>query len=124
MERAAAKEKLQEIVTTLEVTTDVPIADEPAAAATSGDEETEVPAAPGQAGAKRRHQGNAMMLLLGDDYSLPQANDPEAEVDNYFRDIPPSLDTNPLDWWKVNETQFPRLAVSARRYLCILLLLP
>ncbi|KAJ8366989.1 hypothetical protein AAFF_G00334120 [Aldrovandia affinis] len=46
MERAAAKEKLQEIVTTLEVTTDVPITDKPAAAATSGDEETAVPAAP------------------------------------------------------------------------------
>ncbi|KAJ8403944.1 hypothetical protein AAFF_G00342940 [Aldrovandia affinis] len=73
MERAAAKEKLQEIVTTLEVTTDVPIADEPATAATSGDEETTVPAAPGQAGAERQRQGNAMMLLLGDDYSLPQA---------------------------------------------------
>ncbi|KAJ8362307.1 hypothetical protein AAFF_G00384520 [Aldrovandia affinis] len=46
MERAAAKEKLQEIVTTLEVTTDVPITDKPAAATTSGDEETAVPAAP------------------------------------------------------------------------------
>ncbi|KAJ8387990.1 hypothetical protein AAFF_G00147810 [Aldrovandia affinis] len=44
MERAAAKDKLQEIVTTLEVTTDVPITDKPAAM--SGDEETAVPAAP------------------------------------------------------------------------------
>ncbi len=63
------------------------------------------------------------MLLLGEDYSSTpqQATDyPEAEVGIYMRDNPPSLDINPLDWWKVNERRFPRLATLARRYLCIL----
>ncbi|KAI2653746.1 E3 SUMO-protein ligase ZBED1 [Labeo rohita] len=65
-------------------------------------------------------QSNAMMLLLGDDYTTPQqATDYGAEVDIYMRDNPPSLDINPLDWWKANELRFPRLAILARRYLCI-----
>ncbi len=73
-----------------------------------------------QAGVVRRRQGNAMMLLLRDDYSTPQqADDPETEVDTCMRDRLPSLDTNPLDWWKGNQTHFPRLATLARRYLCV-----
>ncbi len=36
-----------------------------------------------------------------------------------MRDNLPSLDINLLDWWKVNEWCFPRLATLARRYLCI-----
>jgi len=69
----------------------------------------------------RRHQSNAMMLLLGDDYSDPQqANDPETEGVTYMRDnlpsLLPSLHTNPLDWWKANQTRFPGLV---RRYRCV-----
>ncbi|XP_048054650.1 E3 SUMO-protein ligase ZBED1-like [Megalobrama amblycephala] len=74
-----------------------------------------------QAGDMQRSQSSAMMLLLGGDYSTPRqaTDDPEAEVDIYMRDDPPSLDINPLEWWKANERRFPRLATLARRYLCI-----
>ena len=61
-----------------------------------------------------------MMLPLGDDYSSPiQGDDPKAEVDTYMRDNLPSLDTDPLVWWKIQQTRFPGLAILARRYLCI-----
>lgn len=62
---------------------------------------------------------NTMMLLLGDNYSSSYATDSEAQVDYYLRDIAPSLDINPLDWWKVNGPRFPKLAILARHYLCI-----
>lgn len=62
---------------------------------------------------------NTMMLLLGDNYSSSYATDSEAQVDYYLRDIAPSLDINPLDWWKVNGPRFPKLATLASHYLCI-----
>lgn len=62
---------------------------------------------------------NTMMLLLGDNYSSPDATDSEAQVDYYLRDIAPSLDINPLDWWKINASRFPKLASLARHYLCV-----
>ncbi len=43
---------------------------------------------------------------------------PEAEVEIYMRDNLPSLDINPLDWWKVNERRFPRLASLHSRDFC------
>eukprot|EP00064_Thunnus_orientalis_P005949 superscaffoldBa00000600_g5963 len=74
--------------------------DDEAVGATGRDDETAVSAA--QAGVVQRRQSNAMILLMRDDYSTPQqANDPEAEVDTYMRDNPPSLDTNPLDCGKL-----------------------
>lgn len=62
---------------------------------------------------------NTMMLLLGDNYSSSYATDSEAQVDYYLRDIAPSLDINPLDWWKLNGPRFPKVATLARHYLCI-----
>lgn len=62
---------------------------------------------------------NTMMLLLGDNYSSPDATDSEAQVDYYLRDIAPSLDINPLDWWRINESRFPKLATLARHFLCV-----
>ncbi|RXN16266.1 zinc finger BED domain-containing 1-like protein [Labeo rohita] len=80
-------------------------------ATTEGDEKA-VSAA--QAEDTKPSQSNAMMLLLGDDYTTPQqATDYGAEVDIYMRDNPPSLDINPLDWWKANERRFPRLAIPS-----------
>lgn len=60
-----------------------------------------------------------MMLLLGDNYSCPDATYSETQVDYYLRDIAPSLDINPLHWWRLNRTRFPTLATLARRYLCV-----
>ncbi|XP_034397579.1 zinc finger BED domain-containing protein 1-like [Cyclopterus lumpus] len=62
---------------------------------------------------------NTMMLLLGDNYSSSYATDSEAQVDYYLRDIAPSLDINPLEWWRVNGPRFPKLATLARHYLCV-----
>ena len=88
-------------------------AEEVAAATTSDDDTTAGAAAVGQ-------QSSAMLLLLGDNYSAcAPTNDSAAEVDNYMRDNPPELTTNPLQWWKTNQARFPRLAKLARRYLCI-----
>ncbi|XP_078025234.1 E3 SUMO-protein ligase ZBED1-like [Epinephelus lanceolatus] len=105
-EKEAAKAKLLEICATMET-----------GGASGEDAEKAVSAA--QAGIRCR-PGSAMMLLLGDDYSTPkQGDDPKAAVDTYMRDNLPSLDTNPLDWWKIQQTCFPRLATLARRYLCV-----
>lgn len=62
---------------------------------------------------------NTMVLLLGDNYSSPYANDTEAQVDYYLRDTATSLDINPLDWWKLNGPRFPKVARLARHYLCV-----
>ncbi len=106
MQKETAKAKLTEICAGLEM-------------ATMGGDEKAVSCA--QAGDTQPSQSNATMLLLGEDYSTPQqATDyPEAEMEIYMRDNLPSLDINPLDWWKVNEWRFPRLATLARRYLCL-----
>lgn len=62
---------------------------------------------------------NTMMLLLGDNYSSSYSTDSEAQVDYYLRDISPSLDVDPLDWWRINSPRFPRVATLAKHYLCI-----
>ncbi len=122
-EKEATKEKLLELCANMAATAgndeDEPVAagEEGASGAAAENEDTAVPAA--QAGVQRS-QDSAMTLLLGDDYSSPeQGDDPEAEVDTYMRDNLPSLDTDPLEWWKIQKTRFPRLAILARRYLCI-----
>jgi hypothetical protein len=43
----------------------------------------------------------------------------EAEVQQYRECPPVPLDVNPLQWWKENETKFPRLARVVKKYLCI-----
>ena len=87
--------------------------DEPGAAGGDDDAETAGPSS----GAS--HKESAMSLLLGDDYSTADATDPQLEVDTYIKDSRPALESNPLDWWRVNQTRFPRLASLAGRYLCI-----
>ena len=119
-EREAAKEKLVAICAAVDgATSDSATGEEDVtASASGGDIEAEMSAA--QAGVAGRAQGSAMSMLLGDNYSAPQQqSDPQAEVDNFLRRPSPSLESNPLDWWKRNQTCFPRLAPLARQYLCI-----
>lgn len=113
--RLAAKLKLHELIAKFD-----------AATATGGpkDEQQETPVTPdisqrAKSSQRRGHPKNTMALLLGDNYSSSYATDAEAQVDYYLRDIAPSLDINPLDWWRVNGPRFPKLATLARHYLCI-----
>lgn len=111
--RLAAKVKLHELVSKLD-----------ASAASPKDEQLETEVTPdlSQMATARKPPSdtkNTMMLLLGDNYSSSYATDSEAQVDYYLRDIAPSLDINPLDWWRLNGPRFPKLASLAREYLCI-----
>ncbi|XP_034548590.1 zinc finger BED domain-containing protein 1-like [Notolabrus celidotus] len=113
--RLAAKVKLHELVSKQDAITST---------LCTKDEQQETPitpdishvAVPSQ---MRSNTKNTMMLLLGDNYSSSYATDSEAQVDYYLRDIAPSLDINPLDWWRVNGPRFPKLATLARHYLCV-----
>ncbi|XP_034096188.1 zinc finger BED domain-containing protein 1-like [Gymnodraco acuticeps] len=114
--RLSAKVKLHELVAKLDVmTTTVGLKDEHQEILVTPDISQEA-AMPSQL---RSDTKNTMMLLLGDNYSSSYATDSEAQVDYYLRDIAPSLDINPLDWWKVNGPRFPKLATLARHYLCV-----
>ena len=41
------------------------------------------------------------------------------EFDQYLHYPKVDLETNPLEWWKLHDKQFPLLSELARRYLCI-----
>lgn len=113
--RLAAKVKLHELVSRLDViTTTVGTKDEQQETLVTPD--ISQVAMPSQ---MKSDTKNTMMLLLGDNYSSSYATDSEAQVDYYLRDIAPSLDINPLDWWRVNGPRFPKLATLARHYLCV-----
>ncbi|XP_063753853.1 E3 SUMO-protein ligase ZBED1-like [Eleginops maclovinus] len=114
--RLSAKVKLHELVSNLDViTTTVGLKDEQQDILVTPNI-SQVAAMPSQ---QRSDTKNTMMLLLGDNYSSSYATDSEAQVDYYLRDIAPSLDINPLDWWRVNGPRFPKLATLARHYLCV-----
>ncbi|XP_037830665.1 E3 SUMO-protein ligase ZBED1 isoform X2 [Kryptolebias marmoratus] len=113
--RLAAKVQLHELVSQLETTT---------TASLPKDEQQETPVTPDIShlallSKMRSDTKNTMALLLGDNYSSSYASDSEAQVDYYLRDIAPPLDTNPLDWWRMNGPRFPKVATLAKHYLCI-----
>ncbi|XP_051279716.1 E3 SUMO-protein ligase ZBED1-like isoform X1 [Dicentrarchus labrax] len=113
--RLAAKVKLHELVSKLDVRN---------ATVSPKDEQQETLITPdisqvAMPSQMKSDTKNTMMLLLGDNYSSSYATDSEAQVDYYLRDIAPSLDINPLDWWRVNGPRFPKLATLARHYLCV-----
>ncbi|XP_029019149.1 uncharacterized protein LOC114862715 [Betta splendens] len=113
--RLAAKVKLHELVSKLDVVT-IPASTKDEQQETLVTPDISQVAVPSQL---RSDTKNTMMLLLGDNYSSSYATDSEAQVDYYLRDIAPSLDINPLDWWRVNGPRFPKLATLAKHYLCI-----
>uniref|UniRef100_H3AUA9 HAT C-terminal dimerisation domain-containing protein n=1 Tax=Latimeria chalumnae TaxID=7897 RepID=H3AUA9_LATCH len=60
----------------------------------------------------------AMATLFGDDYYMEKAS-VQTELENYILEpcIPP--DQDPLEWWRVNENCYRKLARLAKAYLCI-----
>ncbi|KAJ1128413.1 hypothetical protein NDU88_006792 [Pleurodeles waltl] len=64
---------------------------------------------------------SAIVMLLGEDYSVKGnvENAVENELNTYFREPCPSLECNPLAWWKVNAQRFPTLGKLAQSYLCV-----
>uniref|UniRef100_H3BEN4 HAT C-terminal dimerisation domain-containing protein n=1 Tax=Latimeria chalumnae TaxID=7897 RepID=H3BEN4_LATCH len=59
-----------------------------------------------------------MATLFGDDYYMEKAS-VQTELENYILEpcIPP--DQDPLEWWKVNENRYRKLARLTKAYLCI-----
>ncbi|CAB5124200.1 unnamed protein product [Rhizophagus irregularis] len=47
------------------------------------------------------------------------SNNDYNEIEAYLQQPAASIKTNPLQWWKTNETIYPRLANMARNYLAI-----
>lgn len=70
---------------------------------------------PVQGTALQRHTFNtyAITLLLGENYTTSSNKDIE-KVDIFLKDPPPLLDSSHIEWWKVNEGRFLRLANLAR----------
>ena len=61
--------------------------------------------------------------ILGPAVEVPSALTPsqvvDKEFDQYIHFPKLDLDTIPLEWWKINEKQFPLLSELARHYLCV-----
>ncbi|XP_028312500.1 zinc finger BED domain-containing protein 1-like [Gouania willdenowi] len=114
--RLAAKVKLHELVSASDGVNDAVVAKDEQQEILVTPDMSRVALPPSQ---MKSDTKNTMMLLLGDNYSSSYATDTEAQVDYYLRDIAPSLDINPLDWWRVNAPRFPKLAKLAKHYLCI-----
>lgn len=43
----------------------------------------------------------------------------EAEIEKYIQMPKVDLDTDPLNWWKIFNSDFPNLSQLAKKYLCI-----
>jgi len=76
-------------------------------------------------------------FLVGADFDSPHNEDPEPtennsrgveecvtaakrEIENYLDpliSVPPK--TDPLQWWKENRLRFPKVAIAARKWLCV-----
>uniref|UniRef100_H3A6Y0 HAT C-terminal dimerisation domain-containing protein n=1 Tax=Latimeria chalumnae TaxID=7897 RepID=H3A6Y0_LATCH len=61
----------------------------------------------------------AMATLFGDDYYTEKAS-VQTELENYILELCIPPDQDPLEWWKVNENCYRKLACLAKAYLCIL----
>ena len=67
---------------------------------------------------KRKPAHSALDDLLGceDDTN---ADSVIAEVTAYLNEKPAKRSIDPLEWWAVHTTRFPRLALLAKKYLCV-----
>ena len=60
----------------------------------------------------------AFDILLGEEEESSD-NNCEAEVNQYFAEKVATTETDPLQWWKLNEFRFKTLAKVARSILCV-----
>lgn len=107
--RDALKARVQELISALPESTDVPENIDDPEPGTS------------EEAAKRPRYDNesAIATLFGEEYHSETSTTLEMEFSHYCDEkcIPPHLD--PLAWWKVNETKYERLAQLAKAYLCV-----
>ena len=65
----------------------------------------------------------ALEDLLGSSYTtveiVQSSRGIEMEILSYRNGIPIPLNSNPLEWWKVNAYAYPILAPLSKAYLCI-----
>ena len=43
----------------------------------------------------------------------------EVEIKSYLQSVEFDGEANPLEWWRLHQTNFPRLANLSKKYLCI-----
>ena len=67
-----------------------------------------------------------LKMLLGDMFTMPATKKrmsirerAEQEMHRYIHEPPPSVDDNILQWWRQNCNQFPAIAESAQKRLCV-----
>ena len=60
-----------------------------------------------------------MSFLLGTSCESTSTLKWRDEILQFRREPQMHHDSNPLNWWKVNESRFPTLAKMARCYLCV-----
>lgn len=51
--------------------------------------------------------------------TLPEEESIRMELTVYLQTTEADSDTDPLDWWRCHQTNFPRIAKLAQQYLCI-----
>ena len=78
---------------------------------------------PGSPPEKRCDKGQSPWDIVGVEFDSCGVSDvkqtEEDELKQYFDEEPLPRHKNPLDWWKVKSSTFPRLSIVARRTLCI-----
>ncbi|KAK0153618.1 Zinc finger BED domain-containing protein 1 [Merluccius polli] len=79
---------------------------------------TEVPENPAK---KKRSLGSFFKIASRQDQTVPQSGRQsiELELNRYLQTVEADGETNPLEWWRQHEANFPRVASLAKKYLCI-----
>lgn len=71
--------------------------------------------------AKKRTLGSFFKIASRQDQTVPQSGRQsiELELNKYIQTVEADGETNPLEWWRQHEANFPRVANLAKKYLCI-----
>ena len=68
---------------------------------------------------KKRSLGSFFKTAARQDQAVPDRKSIELESTSYLQTVEADGETNPLDWWRQHEANFPRVASLAQKYLCI-----